>query len=319
MWLYLAELVYNTAKNMLTGEFPCNLLYAQPHDVLKCIPQPNTVMNPQRESVEEWLEKIQNCIRDAQKSIRHTALIQKKYYDNRHSPLPTYKEGDYACLRLDLHPTSVRHNKLSMQKLPPYCVKRVLSNGHAVELEFPEQLRGVYPVISVQQIEKTKNLAENPWQWDHPRPSAVDEAEEFFTAEIIDERTSKRGWKSYKVRWVGYPLDKAQWVKVADVSQAAIDEWNERLRRQRLKGTTNLLHTNMELDRWRAAMSTSCLAGHAGQASGHGIRDDPPFEYKVTIPKEGRMRERPVLYISRTTKPFEQNYESIERELGCVV
>jgi len=50
-----------------------------------------------------------------------------------------------------------------------------------------------------------------------------------------------------------------------------------------------------------------------------GTQDDPPFEYEVTIPKEGKTRERPVLYISRTTKPFERNCESTERELACMV
>jgi len=44
-----------------------------------------------------------------------------------------------------------------------------------------------------------------------------------------------------------------------------------------------------------------------------------PFKYELNIPRKGHSRERPILYISRNTKSFEQNYESTERELACVV
>ena len=48
-------------------------------------------------------------------------------------------------------------------------------------------------------------------------------------------------------------------------------------------------------------------------------QEDTPFKYKIKIPWEGQSNERPILYISRNTKPFERNYESTERELACVV
>ena len=46
-WLHLVELVYNTAKNVSTGEIPVALLYAQPHDILKWLLDPKDVgVNP---------------------------------------------------------------------------------------------------------------------------------------------------------------------------------------------------------------------------------------------------------------------------------
>jgi len=44
-----------------------------------------------------------------------------------------------------------------------------------------------------------------------------------------------------------------------------------------------------------------------------------PFSYEIRIPQKGETRERPVLYISWNTKDFEKHYESMERELACVV
>jgi len=50
---------------------------------------------------------------DARESIRYATLLQKRHYDANHSAIPAYKIGDYVTLRLDRHPTSLRHNKLS--------------------------------------------------------------------------------------------------------------------------------------------------------------------------------------------------------------
>ena len=48
------------------------------------------------------------------------------------------------------------------------------------------------------------------------------------------------------------------------------------------------------------------------------ITMDSDFSSRMK-PRAGRTVERPVVYISRTTKPYERNYEPTERELACVV
>jgi len=76
-----------------------------------------------------------------------------------------------------------------------------------VELQFPDNLKGIHPVVSVQQIERALDPSTDPWGRGHPRPPAVDEEGEYSEAEIMGERTTKGGQKRYKVHWVGYPLD----------------------------------------------------------------------------------------------------------------
>ena len=103
----MVALAYNTAHNISTNETPMQLLYIQPHDVLKRLLQPKVISeeNSQKEAVEIWLECAKMKISDAQEAIRFAATIQKKYYDSKHGALPNYKLGDYVSLRLDRHPT----------------------------------------------------------------------------------------------------------------------------------------------------------------------------------------------------------------------
>ena len=86
--------------------------------------------NPQKKSVEEWLERAQNRLEDTKEAMRLVAWMQKKYYDARHSSLSPYRIGDFVSLWLDRHPNAnVRFNKLSQQKLQLCQITKVLSSG----------------------------------------------------------------------------------------------------------------------------------------------------------------------------------------------
>src|SRR5258705_9812928 len=100
----------------------------------------------------------------------------------------------------------MRHNKLSQQKLPPCKIIEILSNGRAIRLELPPEMKTMHPVVSVQQVEKAPNPSEDPWRRDYPRPLPAEE-DDIYLAEIIGERTTKGGQKKYHVRWIGYLLE----------------------------------------------------------------------------------------------------------------
>jgi len=114
--LPLVQLAYHTASNSSTRHPLIQLLHIQPHDVVQKLLHPHVVDggNPQKESVEEWLERAQNRLEDAKKRMRLAVWMQKKYYDARYGLLPPYRVGDFVSLQLDRHPNaSVRFNKLS--------------------------------------------------------------------------------------------------------------------------------------------------------------------------------------------------------------
>ena len=206
----MVALAYNTAWNVLTTEALIQLLYIQPHDVLKRLLQPYPISedNSYKEIVEIWLEYAKIRILDAQEAIRLAAEIQKTYYNSKHSKLPSYKKGDYISLRLDRHPILMRHNNLSQQKLPPCKVIEVLSNGQLVQLDLPMEMQSMHPVISIQQVEKVLNPTEDSWNRDYPRPPPIEE-DDIYLVEIIGERTTKEGRKKYHICWIGYPLEQA--------------------------------------------------------------------------------------------------------------
>src|SRR5258705_12818938 len=128
MFLPMVALAYNMACNVSTSKTPVEMLYIQPHDVLKRLLQPQEIdnKNGQKETIEVWLEQVKIRISDAQEAIRFAAALQKWYYDSKHGTLPDYKVGDYVSVRLDKHPSFVRHNKLSQQKLPPCKIMEIL-------------------------------------------------------------------------------------------------------------------------------------------------------------------------------------------------
>ena len=160
--------------------------------------------------------------------------------------------------------------------------------------DFRPEMRMMHPVVSIQQVEKDPNLSEDSWKRDYSRPPPAEE-DDIYLADIIGERTTKGGRKKYHVRWIGYPLEQAQWLSEENVTDELIAEFTERqaLRKQ----------TTLHLE--------------GGQASSPPT--DALFTYKIKVPNQGQTRERSVLYISRNTKSFECSYESTERELACVV
>jgi len=293
-FLYLCEVAYNSGKNVSTTFAPYELLYSQPQDILTRILHPkDDSLNQLDEDMEKWWEKVRMRILEAKECIRRSAVAQKKYYDNRHSPLPRYKAGDFVSLRLDLHPSeAIRHNKLSARKLTPFKIVEVLSRGRAVRLDLPSHIR-IHSVLSVQHVEPVPNPASDPHERDYNHLPAVDEGGEYYAGEVIDKRVTPTGRVKYRVRWIGYPLAETTWLDKKHVGEDLIKEFEERQAAR------------------RGAISWSSV-----MTEGSGA---PPFKYTAIIPPKGTKLERPVGYIARVTKPYERHYESTERELACAV
>lgn len=124
--LYLMELAYNTSKSTTTGFSPYELLYAQPQNPVERILRPHIPPASEdfgmdvNESTDDLLLDNATRLKDAQQSIVMAMSAQKEYYDRRHGPMPNFKVGDYASIRLDRHPVAIiKRNKLTQQKLPP--------------------------------------------------------------------------------------------------------------------------------------------------------------------------------------------------------
>jgi hypothetical protein len=332
-YLGLIQLAYNTAKHPGTGFSPNELLYANPMEPLDRLLQP---LPPSEENEDErnteaetFLDGVSARLKDAQQAIIKALSAQKAYYDRRHSNLPDIAVGDFVAIRLDLHPVSiVKRNKLSQQKLPPFRVINVRSDGRAVELEIPSNLN-IHPVVSVQHVEKAQDPTKDPFGR-YNKTTAI--------LQIVDSRISSRnpGKTEYLLRqgedrtsdtWSSTPplelvRDFEDRNAFFDAIQAPYTILDHRTSRQGTRYKVSF--GDNRNPRWITADS---IDPHALRA----YQDDPqvhvtsptgrqgveePFESRK--PRPGEKLERPILYISRQTTGGEPSYESTEREVACL-
>lgn len=287
--LYLMELAYNTSKSATTGFAPYELLYSQPQNPVERILRPNIPPASEdidmdvNESADDLLLDNATRLRDAQQSIVMAMAAQKEYYDRRHGPIPKFKVGDYASIRLDRHPVSIiKRNKLSQQKLPPYKILKINSNGRAVQLEIPPTL-SIHPTISIQHLEPAPPPGEDPWK----RNGGSGELT------IVDHRPTRGGTKKYRIHWEGLGADQDEWrVKKKIPDESLVQQYEDSISGEAFLNTIEILETAPPR------------------------KVDEVFQAKP--PSPSRPVERPVLFISRTTKPYEKGYGATELELACV-
>jgi hypothetical protein len=289
--LTMLELAYNTAKNASTGMSPFDLLYVQPQNVVERLLGVSDRQPDDNLQAQDFLELARNRLKDAREAVTKSLRLQKFYYDRRHGPIKPIAVGDFVSIRLDQHPVSlVKRTKLTQQKLPPYRVVEVLANKHAVKLDIPPHI-GIHPVLSIQHVDRAVDPSLDPFRRsDHVEPPAVDADGDRWEGEIIDEKPTRSGRKRYLVHWIGWDEKYDEWLPPSRIDEAMIASWD-----------ANRRVLNSQLART--------------------FLSDSPFEpkkaYEMVIPTSGPI-ERPVLYISRATKPYEQGYQATELEMTCI-
>jgi hypothetical protein len=291
--LPMLELAYNTAKNASTGMSPFDLLYVQPQNVVERLlgisdRDPSGTDNLQ---AQDFVEMARNRLKDAREAVTKSLRLQKLYYDRRHGPIRPIQVGDFVSIRLADHPVSlVKRTKLTQQKLPPYKVLEVLANKHAVRLDIPPQV-GIHPVLSIQHVDRAVDPSQDPFQRsNHEEPPAVDAAGDRWEGEIRDERSTRSGQKRYLVHWIGWDERYDEWLPPGRIDQGMITDWDNNRR---------------------------ALNGQLAQTFLTETPFQPKKSYETVIPQHGPI-ERPVLYISRSTKPYEQGYQATELEMTCL-
>jgi hypothetical protein len=166
----------------------------------------------------------------------------------------------------------------------------VLANKHAVCLDIPPQI-GIHPLLSIQHIDRAVDQSQDPFQRsDHEEPPAVDAAGDHWEGEIQDEKSTRSGQKRYLVHWIGWDERYDEWLPPGCIDQGMIDDCDNNCR---------------------------ALNGQLAQT----FLTDTPFpakkSYEAVIPQNGPI-QRPVLYIPRLTKSYEQGYQATELQTTCL-
>ena len=150
-----------------------------------------------------------------------------RHYDRKHQPMELT-----GAVYLHLSkPTDIGYkfadtNKLSIVKEGPFRIKRRVGK-YAYELELPERLKHIYPVISIAHLEQA---TEDTYycKINLPGPVIVDEEEHYVLDRITGKE--KRGKKSfYRIKWTGY--DTQTWEPaeaIADQAPEAVQRYERR-------------------------------------------------------------------------------------------
>jgi hypothetical protein len=197
--LPFVQIALNTSINASTGETPYQLLYGREAKAELGVPN--------RDEDNGWIQRRIDLRNEAADAVKLAQARMKIYYDEQHS-VPHF--DDYAYLRLSKKNEKGYHlenqTKLSFNKIGPFRILRAFGNL-AYEIELPDWLKGMHPVISVEHLEPAPP---DPYHRHRPDPGPihVDGEERYIIDKILSHETrrvpgQRRGiW--YQVKWLGY-------------------------------------------------------------------------------------------------------------------
>lgn len=218
----------------------------------------------------------------ARDNLDRACLAQKKYYDSRHNPR-ALKAGDRVFVLLDNHP--VRSlvqgmHKLRDTKWGPFTIVEMVGT-QAARLDLPVTSR-VHPVSSILHLQPF--IEDTFGRTCKPPPAAIIDGDAAWEVERIFGECKRGRGTEFKVKWTGYPDTEFTW------------EPEDNLRQDLGPTATRLIKDYR--DSQRAAVHAT-LALTAGGHADH--------------------KDRPVYFISRVLKSYEENYTIHELEMAAMV
>lgn len=219
--LPIIEFAINSQRSESSQTTPFELLYGfNPRQICDLI-SPRCRESPAIES-RELIRK------EAIAALTYARATMARHYDGSHHD-HNLKVGNKVFIenRASYRIPGLSSSKLAPRRFGPFEIKdRVGKN--AFRLNLPNSYR-IHDVISQRHLTKCDN---DDWNRQPlaPPPILVDSDEqtgEFEVEKVLDSRTTKRGSKSYLVKWLGYPVHESTWISKRDSAgfQELIDEY----------------------------------------------------------------------------------------------
>ena len=272
-WLPVAVAAYNSTVHESTGKTPfeLNLIDRRAIDPLQWA-LGQTQSGTKKDGDNEEASRLVNdyaSVWDEVKAKMQKEQAKREKYANQHRRTVTYQVGDRVLLSSENIRTKA--GKLKDKWLGPYVITAITSNGAAVTLELPNDLRRLYPTFSISRV---KPYISSQYDWpgrQQIESSGVElEGEDHDVYEVeaiigkhIEEKTEyeeqvntvpgrevggrqMRGRKEkvrvpvvrhvvkYLVKWKGYDVTEAQWKSVdkLDDCRDLVDAYEELQRRE---------------------------------------------------------------------------------------
>lgn len=216
----------------------------------------------------------------ARDNLARTSAAQKRYYDRQHTNTPLVA-GDRVFVLLDHHPIKSLVQGMHKLKDNKWGPFKILEmvGSQAARLELPPSSK-VHPVISTLHLQRF--VEDRFGRLCKPPPTVVIDGEDAWEVEYLFGERSRRSRTEFKVKWVSYPDTEFTWEPESNL-------------RHDLGSTAQKLINDYRSRRLAAVQVASTMASSATQA------------------------DRPIYFISRVLKPYEENYTILELEMAAVV
>lgn len=223
--LPVVEFEHNMSVNVSTGFAPFDLLYA----VSPRRPIERALLQLKRDeapvkSANQLVDELEKRRKSARRAISKAQAFQKKYYDQKRSPVPVFKPGEKVVL--------LPYEKAG--KLDPHgrCVRvRHQISPLAYRITVPDGSR-MHDVVSIDYLRKYYRRghdAEDPVEWsDASENEGVIGDEEVEM--VVGQRVGDEGME-YLVRWKEFADKESSWVKASGMSAAmgAISDFRKKM------------------------------------------------------------------------------------------
>jgi len=204
-WLATCQFAMNNTVKSSTGFTPFELNYGR-HPNPGTVPHQATSEMP---AVEDFVKGLAKSQETAKKALEKTAEDMKRFADKKRGPTPEYAKGQLVMLSARNLSTDRPSIKLSDKWQGPFKVVEKIGS-HSYRLQLPDTWR-IHPVFHV---DKLRPYHQDPTNPNHPRPPPdLVNKEEHYEVEVILDCSYRRGILYYKIKWLGYPLSEAEWVR----------------------------------------------------------------------------------------------------------
>ena len=140
------------------------------------------------ETVNEFTERMKSATEEAKSAIRKAQEDMTQYYNQKRTPAPMFKLGNWVYLDMLDIKTTCPSLKLSHHRLGPFKIERQVG-PLAYCLKLPHGMRQLYPVLNVVKLSVTP---EDPIPGRKPQalppPIVVNREVEWEVEEILDSR-----------------------------------------------------------------------------------------------------------------------------------
>ncbi|KAF8626908.1 hypothetical protein AX17_006443 [Amanita inopinata Kibby_2008] len=179
--LLLAEFAYNNHVHASTQFTPFYLDMGQ---------HPRMGFEPSRpshaEAANEFANRMQTTIQEAQAAITKAQEDMKQYYDTHRQLAPEYEVGDAVYVKAEDFRTVRPSQKLSHRYLGPWPIIAKVGR-HAYRLKLPTQYARVHPVFNVVKLlPAPRDKIEGRPRHERPPPELVDGGEEYEVEKILN-------------------------------------------------------------------------------------------------------------------------------------